>query len=408
MSKIKLKHYIKRKGGRNCYWSPTPKMVKAGFQRVPCGRDGPDAWRIAEEWESRWQAYRKGLEPPTRRKYPKDSVGDAFERFRKSETWKTGKKLRTREDWERGWRYIEPLFGDQPPRMITFEHLDTWYARILAKHGVDIAYRAMKTWRSLYRVMAGMQLVIAEQDPSQAIRRQTPKPRNQVWTEGEIVRLVKGAWRAGYRGVACIIAVAWDTQFSPVDVRTLTPAQAVATGDEWGFLINRAKTDESAFGTLSARTRRLVLTYIEQLGVTIMADAPIFRTRGHAPGPKGGRPRNGQPYTKNSLVDDFADVRAIVFGKSETRRLMDIRRSGSVEANAGGASVESISAKMGNSIDEAKALQRTYMPVNLAAVRAADEARRKGRRLLGEERNEYKKLKLGSKNELKPRGMKNG
>lgn len=47
---------------------------------------------------------------------------------------------------------------------------------------------------------------------------------------------------------------------------------------------------------------------------------------------------------------------------------MDMRRSGAVEANAGGASVEAISAKMGNSIDENKALQKTYMPVNLAAV----------------------------------------
>jgi hypothetical protein len=50
---------------------------------------------------------------------------------------------------------------------------------------------------------------------------------------------------------------------------------------------------------------------------------------------------------------------------------------------------------MGNSIDENKALQRTCMPVNLAAVRAADESRRKGRKLLGYERNEYKRLKLG-------------
>jgi hypothetical protein len=33
--------------------------------------------------------------------------------------------------------------------------------------------------------------------------------------------LVKAAWRRGYRGLACIIATAWDTQFSPVDVRTL-------------------------------------------------------------------------------------------------------------------------------------------------------------------------------------------
>jgi hypothetical protein len=326
--------------------------------------------------------------------WPKDSTGDAFERFRRTESWKT-RKLRTREDWERGWRYIEPAFGEFPPARITFEHLDKWYHQLLRKHGVDIAYRAMKTWRALYVVMAGMQLVAAKQDPSQAIRRQTPTARHQVWTEGEVVRFVKGAWRHGYRGLACIIAVAWDTSFAPVDVRTLTPSQAMEAGPEWGFLINRTKTGEPAFGTLSARTRRLVLGYVEQLGATVLPDSQIFRSRGHAPGPKGGRPRVGVPYSKDALVDDFADARRIVFGSEETRKLMDMRRSGAVEANAGSGSVEEIAAKMGNSIDENKALQKTYMPVNLVAVRAADEARRRGRNLLAQERNQHKKLKLG-------------
>ncbi|AZO30000.1 hypothetical protein [Mesorhizobium sp. M1B.F.Ca.ET.045.04.1.1] len=61
-----------------------------------------------------------------------------------------------------------------------------------------------------------------------------------------------------------------------------------------------------------------------------------------------------------------------------------------MEASACGASVESISAKMGNSIDGNKALQRTYTPVNLVAVRAASEHRRKGRKLLSQEHKEYK------------------
>ncbi|MER9314081.1 hypothetical protein NKI31_01010 [Mesorhizobium sp. M0659] len=262
-------------------------------------------------------------------------------------------------------------FADLPPADITLELLDDWYGRLLRVKGVDIAYRAVKTWRSLYNVMAGMKLCPPGSDPSQAIRRQTPPPRHQTWTAGEAVRMVKGAWRAGYRGLACIIAVAWDTSFSPVDVRTLTPAQAMQTAQEWGFPIARSKSGEAAFGTLSSRTQRLVLAYVESLGVTLLDDAPIFRSRGFAPGPKGGRPRAGVPYTKDSLVDDFADLRTLVFGTSEKRRLMDMRRSGAVEANAGGASVEAISAKMGNSIDGNKALQKTYMPVNLA-VRSAD------------------------------------
>lgn len=366
-------------------------MVEAGFECISCGVDGPDAWATAKEWEDRWQAHRKGREAPRLHVWPKNSVGDAFTRYRRMAAWKS-RPPRTREDWERGWTFIEPYFADLPPADISLEVLDKWYAGLLRTRGIDIAYRAMKTWRALYTVMAGMKLCQPKADPSLTIRRKTPNARTQIWSEGEAVRMVKGAWRAGYRGLACIIAVAWDTSFSPVDVRTLTPAQAM---QEWGFLIERTKSGEAAFGTLSPRTQRLVLAYVESLGVTLLDDAPIFRSRGFAPGPKGGRPRAGVPYTKDSLVDDFADLRKLVFGEDEKRRLMDMRRSGAVEANAGGASVEAISAKMGNSIDENKALQKTYMPVNLAAVRSADASRRKGRKLLGQERNEYKKLKLG-------------
>ena len=50
---------------------------------------------------------------------------------------------------------------------------------------------------------------------------------------------------------------------------------------------------------------------------------------------------------------------------------------------------------MGNSIDQNPKLQNTYMRVNAVAVRVADAARKRGRKLLGEEHIEFKKLKLG-------------
>lgn len=393
MAKIKLKHYRVLKG-KHGYWIPTPKMKAAGFEIVRCGHDGPAAWALAKEWEDRWQAYRRGHAPAVAvaRQYPRNSVGDAFERFRRTESW-ADKAARTREDWERGWSYIEPYFGDRPPSAISFEILDDWYHRLLKKRGVDIAFRAMKTWRALYGVMAAMQLVVAKQDPSTGIRRRTPVPRNQIWSEGEVVRLVKGAWRAGFKGLACIAAVAWDTGFAPVDVRKLTPSHKFEVGGDWGFSIDRSKTGVAALGTLTRRTQRLVLTYIEDLGVTLLDDAPIFRSRGHRPGPKGGRPRAGVPYSKGALVDDFADVRRLIFGEDEKRRLMDMRRSGATEANAGGVEASALAAKMANSIDTNKTLQKTYLPTTLATVRKADKARVDGRRLLAAERNQHKKLK---------------
>ena len=395
MADIRLPHYVVRKG-RHGYWLPTTKMRAMGFQIVACGHDGPEAWAVARQWEERYQRARRGLEEVPREVWPKGSVGDAFARYRRTDGW-ASKEPRTREDWERGWKHIGPPFGPTRPQNITFEVLDRWYARLLEQKGVHAAHQAMKIWRALYVVMASMKLCPVGADPSAAIRRKTPQGRTATWSEGEAVRIVKTAWRAGYRGLACVIAVAWDTGFSPVDARELTPGRVVGVGNAWGFFIERGKTGESALGTLSARTRRLVEAYSAQLGFALHDDAPIFRTRGHAPGPKGGKPRAGSPYTKSSLVQDFAEVRLLTFGPAEKRMLMDMRRSGAVEAMAGGASAEAMSAKLANSMDQNKALWKTYLPVDPATVQGVDAARLRGRGMLQKEQSTDKKLKLGAR-----------
>ena len=298
--------------------------------------------------------------------FPLGTLGDAFDRYKRSETWRC-KKPRTREDWERGWRMIGPVFGDIKPAAVTFDVVDEWYAMLLATRGVNEAFRAMKIWRALWQVSAAMKLCAGDNDPSAGVRRKTPRGRSAVWHEGEVVRLVKGAWRNGFRGLACIVAVAWDTGFAPVDVRSLTPAHIRPIGPTWGFAIGRTKTGEPVLGTLSHRTRALIEGYLNGLTVELHDSAPMFRHR------------SSGPYSKDTLGDDFRDVRALVDGLEDKRQLMDMRRSGAVEALAGDASAESLSAKMGNTIDDNKALQRTYLPVDLRVVGLADAARLKGR-----------------------------
>ena len=382
---MKIPYYVVRKG--RGFWLSTSRMQAMGFpSSVPCGADGADAWKVAQEWNERWQRARTGREPPPRHVWPRGSLGEAFERLRRTETW-AAKKPRTREDWERGWRYIEPIFGDVAPHTVTFEHVDGWYYALKVSAGVREAHRAVKIWRALWQVAAAMHYGHPDHDPTFGIRRETPKGRTATWSEGEVVRLVKGAWRAGYRGLACIQAAAYDTGFSPVDVRTLTFAQSRTDRRKIWFEVDRAKTGRAAIGTLSRRTEALIRIYVSELGVDLHPHAPIFRTRGHAPGAKGGRPQPSVPYTKDSLVDDFADVRRLVFGPEEKRRLMDMRRSGAVEAMAGEVDPGALSAKMANTIADSKALQKTYMPVSRAAVDVADEARRRGRRRILENRS---------------------
>ena len=228
--------------------------------------------------------------------------------------------------------------------------------------------------------MLGMKIAHTA-DPTTGIRNPAPAPRWQRWTEGEAVRLVKEAWRSGYHGLACIIAVAWDTAFSPSDVRTLASRHMEMSGGRLIFdrqAEGRAKTGRAAFGTLSRRTEHLVKLYLARLAIELHPDAILFRTR------------SGDAYNREKLSHDFADVRAVAF-PGDKRCLMDMRRSGVIEAIAGDAGPLGLSAKLANSIGQSNTLHKTYAPVDIEAVRNTDSARLKGRRSIraGNKRGEF-------------------
>jgi hypothetical protein len=271
---------------------------------------------------------------------------------------------------------------------VTLEHVDSWYATLLEKIGVREAHRAMKIWRALWRVAGSMKYCDKDEDPSLGIRRKTPIARSDIWHEGEAVRLVKEAWRSGYRGLAAAMAVSWDTQLSPVDVRGLTAAQRAKDSQGAVFFQDRTKTGRAAAGTLSRRAEHLLDAYLTALGVELHADAPLFRNR------------SGRPYSKDTLGDDFRTIRRIVF-PDDKRTLMDFRRSGAVEALAGDVDPAALAAKMANSIDQSKDLQRTYLPVDSAVVRLADDARLVGRARLRANRSGAK-VETALSKKLKP------
>jgi hypothetical protein len=175
-------------------------------------------------------------------------------------------------------------------------------------------------------------------------------------------------------GLSALLAVAWDSQLSPVDARTLKANQRRSDATGSWFETGRTKTGRKAPATLSQRTVRLLDAYLAKLGAEPMAGAPVFRNR------------SGAPYSKDTLGDDFRAVRTLVFGLTERRQLQDFRRSGTVEALAGTVAPTDLLSKMANSISQSTRLQRTYGPVQLAAVRAAHDARRRGRGKLRERR----------------------
>jgi hypothetical protein len=380
MARIKIPYYTVIAG--RGYWRPTRKMRSLGFAIVRCGSDGPEAWTIADEWNKRWQAVRKGQAPPlvdldrlsrdeaeVARRYPPGSTGAAFQVYIRTPEWAARALLTRDKIWWPAWFRIRDMWGDVAPDTITFEMMSKWRAALEKKHGRGVAHKTLRVWRTFWKIMLGMRIARTA-DPSMGIRNRAPAPRWQRWSEGETVRLVKTAWRHGYHGLACVIAVAWDTQFSPVDVRTLKGRHRAMSGGRLVFdrqTDGRTKTGRAAIGTLSARTERLVNAYFAKLRIDLHPDGVLFRTR------------TGNAYGRDTLAHDFATVRALAF-TGDKRRLMDMRRSGVIEAIAGDAGPLALAAKLANSIGRSNTLHKTYAPVDIEAVKNTDEARLRGRR----------------------------
>jgi integrase len=356
-------------------------MRALGFYSVPCGQDGPDAWAIAEEWNRRWQAVKCGEAPspamaaaqnlsPEQSEeitiYPPRSLGEAFRRYRRTSEWES-KAPRTREDWWRAWRQIKPVFGDVDLRTVTLEDVSAWRKTIEETVSLREAHRCVKIWRAMWKVAAALGYCMRDADPSLGVRNRAAPGRSATWTEGEVVRLYKRAYREGYHGLAAAIAVAWATQMSPGDVRTLRASQLAKDPSGAMFFAARGKTGTPVGGALSDRALAALESYIAKLGVELHGEAYIFRNR------------SGAPYSSDTLGDDFRDVRRLVFGEREQRTLADFRRSGAVEAIAGGARAEELAHAMGNTLSASNALYATYVPVNLATIRGVMDARRRGR-----------------------------
>ena len=128
------------------------------------------------------------------------------------------------------------------------------------------------------------------------------------------------------------------------------------------FFAERGKTGKPVGGALSDRALLALQGYLQRLGVELAGEAYVFRNR------------SGAAYSKDTLGDDFRDVRGAAFGDGERRTLAEFRRSGAVEAIVGGAKAEELAHAMGNTLSASNALFETYVPVNVATIRHVMEA----------------------------------
>jgi hypothetical protein len=233
----------------------------------------------------------------------------------------------------------------------------------------------------LLRAIAANKYCEKNADPSLAVPNEAAKGRDASWVEGEVRRLIKMAWREGFHGLAAAMAVAWDTQMSPVDVRSLRVKQFTPRPGGGAFFHeisgsrhwNYPEEDWQARWLLRWPTLKIMSAYATVTdGQYADPDGSIFRNR------------SGGEYTKDTLGEDFAFIRAKAFGPDEKRTLADFRRSGAIEAIAGGAKPAELSHTMANSLSASNALFAIYCPANVVSLDATAAARRGGRKRIAE------------------------
>ena len=369
MAKDKIRYYVVKR--KRAFWQPTMKMRRLGFLRKALGEAGPAAQAEAILLNEQWDQFRLGIDPATQPRYPRGSLGEAWEAFRKTDEWKKKTKS-TRDDWDRAWTWIEAAFGDCDPKTVQFTAVSKLRATVADLVSEREAHRVLKIWRAFWRIMGAMGYCSGRDDPGLAVKNPSPAGRQEFWIASEVEELIGTARRREFPGLALALAVAWDSQMSPVDVRSMTLAQFRSDANGVWLDMSRAKTHRDGVGTLSAATVRQFHEYfrhLSKMGIEPGPNDPILRTR------------RGQPYSKDVLSKDFRVIRSDAFPGDE-RTIADLRRSGAVEAVTGGVNPAHLSAKMANSIATAKELEATYVPVVVEIVREADESRLKGREKL--------------------------
>jgi hypothetical protein len=333
-------------------WRPTKAMKAYGFGLVTMGRGGPGTdsdgnptpsvadQNRAIELNRAWDKVRSGDAPAAARTtlkiYPEGSVGRGYQRameLRKAERLAKGivwtKEQEKRDSWPRAWRWIEPKFADCDPRTIQPEHFLRIDAvtgepkgllpEIEAKVSITERHMVIKVWRALWKRMGGMSVdsrkyCDRDADPSKSFANTPPKPRDQVWYRREVYRLVQVAWRHEFYGLAALMAVAWDSQLSPVDNRGLSLSQACSDDVGIYFAVERAKTGRAAAATLSPWSEAILVAYLTGFGADLLDTTPLFWTRGGRPVSRddramGWRSRRRPAHPCPALHQEFPESR---------------------------------------------------------------------------------------------------
>ena len=350
------------------YWHATPALKKLGFQDMACCKDGKTAQAKALKWTAKaLRALDTGEGTVRVPRYMRGTVAHMIYLYETSKVFHR-KGAETKQKARENHRVIDHHIGDKHMEKLTEDDVITFFDNAEAQNGPYARWHALKALKSLLSRAARLEII--SHNPAADVVNPQPRGRSQTWLDDEIPRLIAKAQEIGETAMSLCIRIVDECGFSPVDVRTLDASMIGRVGETCIIDRSRAKTGANGIWAISASLYDDIAAYVEELGVALTPAAPIFRRTDGTPWP------NKQAFSRT-----FRKVREAEFGQEETRRLMDIRRTVSVETDLAGMSREERAKMLANAMDRSDALHKVYTPDTIEAAVNALESRLKGRAL---------------------------
>lgn len=375
--------YYRVRNGRAFFELGKARANQSGMRAsYPLGSDGESAKVYGRELYNKYCRALMMPSTPPKVNYKRGSLGHWFVKFKEKPRYD---KLAdaTKREYDFYWtQYIGPSLANEPLNKVTPAMFEQFHLKTEAKYGSDVRWHAVKVARAIFN--SAVKYHILDRSPCMALPNTKPTPRAAYWLAHEVRQLIRTASENGYDAMSLGIRLSWETLMSPVDVRTLTFTNLHHDGVGPYIETFRRKTGAAVYAVITQSLYDDILAYVDALPVSPLPDTPFLRTT-----------RSQAAYTKVRFTDEFAKVRALAFGSGEKRRLMDIRRSGNLEADLGGASAEDRAEILANALDKDSRLEATYTPLTITKARKIAVQREAGRAIFQAESMKRKNHDVG-------------
>lgn len=371
---MKIRYSRVKPNGRR-YWYASRALQALGFRDVPCGREGPAAQAKALRLTAAAvKALASGDTRMAAPSYTRGTVGHLVAVYETSKVFRL-KSAANREKLRNDHKVILQHIGDTRLSDLTEDDVIAFSEDAGRENGAYSRWHAMKALKVLLKRAASRKVIAF--NPAEDVPNPQPKGRSETWRAEEVPKLIQGARDLQYTALSLCLELMDFCGFQPVDARTLTRDMLYRVGPVCVIDRRRAKTGAKGLWAIPEDLMDRIEDYIKSLGATPLPDAPLFRRHVNSD-------ETGQPLTwrnQREFARDFRDVREHVFGRAETRKAMDIRRSVSVDTDLAGLSKEERATMLANSIDRNPALHKVYTPASIEAAVRALEKRIEGRSL---------------------------